>query len=215
MAFSQRILALAALCGLASCQTGFAQTGLTTIQDTLFKADGTRFNGTLTIHWTTFDSASLGTIVQQSTSVQVVNGNLLVQLAPNAAAQAPANVYTVQYQSDGREQFVETWTVPASVQPLKVSGVRTGSLINSGGGTAGNQTPLTESSVIGLVADLALRPTKGVGYGTNRVAVVDDAGAIRLPSAARAIAFSWMEQRARAGKRYTPMRKLPPESWTE
>src|SRR4029077_14583360 len=102
MTLGKNMLLLAAFSGLA-----WSQPGLTTIQDTLFKADGTRFSGTLTIHWTTFDTASLGTIVQQSTSVQVVNGNLLVHLAPNAAAQAPANVYTVQYQSDGREQFVE------------------------------------------------------------------------------------------------------------
>src|SRR6266700_3101247 len=88
----------AALCGLA-----FAQSGLTTIQDTLFKADGTRFSGTLTIEWSTFDSTGIGTIVKQSKSVPVVNGNLQVQLVPNAAAAAPGNVYTVHYQSDGSQ----------------------------------------------------------------------------------------------------------------
>jgi hypothetical protein len=29
---------------------------LTTIQDVLYKADGTRFNGTLTISWSSFDA---------------------------------------------------------------------------------------------------------------------------------------------------------------
>jgi hypothetical protein len=168
----KRMLLLAAVCGLAS-----GQTGLTTIQDTLFKADGTKFNGTLTIHWSTFDSSNNATIVQQTTSVTVVNGNLLVQLVPNNTAQPPANVYTVSYQSDGREQFAETWTVPASATPLKVAQVRTGTL-SSSGGTTGNQTPILESTVIGLVADLAQRPLKGVAYGTNRVAIVNDSGAI-------------------------------------
>ena len=37
--------------------------------------------------------------------MQVLNGNLLVQLVPNATATPPANVYTVNYQSDGYEQF--------------------------------------------------------------------------------------------------------------
>src|SRR4051812_5891501 len=112
MAIGQRILMLFAVCGLA-----WSQTGLTTIQDTLFKADGTRFGGTLTISWSTFDTSNGNTIVQQSRSVPVVNGNLYVQLTPNALAPPPANVYTVLYQGDGHEQFGETWTVPVSGVP--------------------------------------------------------------------------------------------------
>lgn len=169
-------LLLAALSGLA-----WSQTALTTIQDTLFKADGTRFSGTLTIRWSTFDVLNTGTVVQQSENVPVVNGNLQIQLAPNAGAQPPANSYTVQYQSDGREQFTETWTVPASTRALRVSEVRTGTLSSSsasGSGSAGNQTPIAESAVVGLVADLYQRPVKGAGYGTNGVAVVDDTGAV-------------------------------------
>ena len=175
MALGKRVLLLAAFCGLA-----WGQTGLTTIQDTLFNADGTRFNGSLTIQWSTFDATNIGTIVQQSRTVAVVNGNLLVQLVPNATAQPPANVYTVQYQSDGREQFTETWTVPVSAVPLSVSVVRTGSrtISSTSAGTVGNVTPIVESSVIGLQADLAQRPIKGVGFGTNAVAVVDDNGLI-------------------------------------
>jgi hypothetical protein len=158
----------------------FAQTGLTTIQDTLFKADGTRFTGTLTIQWSTFDATNVGTIVQQSKSVTVSNGNLYVQLVPNSTAAAPANVYTVQYQSDGNQQFTETWSVPPSAAALTVATVRTG-MVTSGGGTgtaAGNQTPITESTVIGLVNDLSLRPVKGPGFGTSSVAVIDQNGQI-------------------------------------
>ena len=173
MALGKKMLLLAAFCGLA-----WGQSGLTTIQDTLFKADGTRFNGTLTIQWSTFDTTNPGTVVQQSTSVAVVNGNLQGSLVPNAAAQPPANVYTVQYQSDGREQFAETWTVPVSAVPLRVSVVRTGTLAVSSIGTVGNQTPILESTVVGLQADLAQRPIKGVGFGTDRVAVVNDSGQI-------------------------------------
>jgi hypothetical protein len=158
----------------------FAQTGLTTIQDTLFKADGTRFTGTLTIQWSTFDATNVGTIEQQSRSVAVTNGNLYVQLVPNAAAAAPANVYTVHYQSDGNQQFTETWTVPASASALTVASVRTG-MLTSGGGSGtpvGNQTPITEATVIGLVNDLAQRPVKGPGFGTGSVAVIDQNGQI-------------------------------------
>jgi hypothetical protein len=171
------LLAAAALTGLAS-----AQTGLTTIQDTLYKADGTRFRGTLIIQWSTFDATNIGTIVQQSKSVQVVNGNLEVQLVPNAGVQAPANVYTVHYQSDASQQFTETWSVPASAVPLTVAEVRTGMLISTGGtgtgSTTGSQTPIPESSVTGLVTDLGQRPTKGPLFGTGSVAFIDDNGQI-------------------------------------
>ncbi len=168
----QVFLAIAAFCGIAS-----AQTGLSTIQDTLFRADGTRFTGTLYIQWSTFDASGIGTIVQQSRSVPVVNGNLQIQLTPNAGAQSPANTYIVNYQSDGFEQFSETWTVPLSGTPLRVADVRTGATSNSSS-SAGNQTPIVESSVVGLVSDLAQRPVKGAGFGTGAVAVINQNGQI-------------------------------------
>ena len=70
---SAAAILLPVLCGIAS-----GQNPLTTIQDTLFNADGARYNGTLVIRWSTFDTQNPGTIIQQSKSVQVVNGNLLV-----------------------------------------------------------------------------------------------------------------------------------------
>ena len=182
MALGRKMLLLAAFCGLA-----WSQTGLTTIQDTLYRADGTRFNGTLTINWVTFDATNIGTVVQQSKTVQVVNGNLLVQLVPNATATPPANVYTINYQSDGYQQFTETWTVPASTAALTVAQVRTGSQTTSGSGGAGNQTTFPESAIVGLQADLAQRPLMGVGYGPNardaQLALIELATSICRPEA--------------------------------
>ncbi len=181
MQLCRKTLLVASLCAMA-----LAQTRLTTIQHTLFKADGTRYNGSLVITWSTFDTTNPGTIVQQSLTVPVVNGNLLVQLVPNATQAAPANVYTVQYESDGSQQFTETWTVPVSTVALRVSQVRTGTVSSGGsGGTSGGggggsagTTPIAESLVINLQGDLAQRPVKGSGFGTNRVAIVDDNGVI-------------------------------------
>ncbi|HVW09830.1 MAG TPA: hypothetical protein VHC90_14675 [Bryobacteraceae bacterium] len=167
---------LPVLCGIAA-----GQNPLTTIQDTLFDADGARYNGSLIIRWSTFDTQNPGTVIQQSKTVQVVNGNLLVQLAPNSAAQAPANVYNVFYQSDGNQQYTETWTVPSSAAPMKVAQVRTGGGVGSGGGDGGSAGGLTgtpESSVTNLVSDLNARPIKGPGFGTNGVAVIDQNGQI-------------------------------------
>jgi hypothetical protein len=48
----------------------------------------------------------------------------------------------------------------------------------SSGTTAGNSTPITEASVIGLVSDLSVRPIEGPGFGTNSVAVINQNGQI-------------------------------------
>ena len=154
----------------------FAAPPLTTIQDTLFKADGTRFHGTLTISWTSFEAIDHSAIAQQTKTVTVVNGALQVTLVPTTTA-TPAAFYTVVYNSDGRIQFQETWAVPSSVQPLRIRDVR----IVSGGAAAGADTIATtvqESDIVGLISDLGARPLKGPGYAVDRVAFVNSAGAI-------------------------------------
>jgi hypothetical protein len=174
-ALRSAILAATVFCGLALAQT---TTPLVTIQDTLFMADGARFNGTLTIRWSTFDTTN-GTIVQQSRTVSVTNGNLQVLLAANAGAPSPANSYSVAYQSDGREQFGESWTVPQVTRSLKVAEVRTGTYSSSTAtGSVGNQTPIAQSAVVGLLTELAQRPTKGPGFGVGSVAVINQSGQI-------------------------------------
>ena len=173
-ALSPAIILSSVLCGNI-----WGQGGLTTIQDTLFDADGARYNGTLVIKWNSFDANNPGTIIQQSKSVQVVNGNLLVQLAPNNTAPPPANLYSVLYDSDGNQQYNETWTVPVSTTALKIPQVRTGAGVGSGGsGSAGGLTGTPESSTTNLVSDLNARPIKGPGFGTNAVALINQNGQI-------------------------------------
>ena len=94
--------------------SAFALPPLTTIQDVLYKADGTRFNGNLSISWTSFEAIDRSAIAQRSTTVVVVDGNLRVQLVPTTTA-TPSAFYSVKYSSDGRIQFSETWAVPSSV----------------------------------------------------------------------------------------------------
>lgn len=153
---------------------------LTTIQDVLYKADGTPFSGTLTIGWSSFEAIDASDIAMQSLTVQVVNGNLRVQLVPTTSA-TPAVFYTVTYNSDGRIQFQETWAVPSSAQPLRVSDVRISAPAASSGAPpadTGTTGATQESDVLGLVADLAVRPLKGPGYAAGRVAVVNSLGAL-------------------------------------
>jgi hypothetical protein len=163
------VLAAFALCA--------APQPLTTIQDTLYKADGTRFNGTLTISWTTFEAIDHSQVMQQSTTVTVSDGNLRVQLVPTTTA-TPTAYYTVVYNSDGRVQFQETWSVPSSVQPLRVRDVRVAAPATAGAQTGADTTPIQESDVTGLINDLGARPLRGPAYSSSRVAWVNSSGAL-------------------------------------
>jgi hypothetical protein len=165
-------LFLAAVCLATSI---FAAPPLTTIQDVLYKADGTRFNGTVTISWSSFEAIDRSAIQQQTTTVTVVNGNLQVQLVPTTTA-SPAAFYTVVYNSDGLIQFQETWAVPSSVQPLRVRDVRVATAGAVGSDTV--TTTVQESDIVGLISDLGARPLKGPGYAAGRVAYVNSTGAM-------------------------------------
>jgi hypothetical protein len=148
---------------------------LTTIQDVLYKADGTRFNGTVTISWTSFQAMDNSTIATQSVTVKIVDGNLRVQLVPTTTS-TPTTYYSAKYNSNGRIQFEETWSVPSSVQPLHVRDVRVATPSNVAG--ADTSAPAQESDIVGLIADLGARPLKGPGFAAGRVAVVDALGAL-------------------------------------
>jgi hypothetical protein len=178
MMIRRSLYAAALLAGLAA-----AAPTLTTIQDVLYKADGTRFSGTLSISWSSFQAADNSNIVMQTTTVKVIDGNLRVQLVPSSTA-SPAIVYAVTYNSDGRIQFQENWSVPPSATPLRIRDVRVASSGNvssgTGSGLTGNDTssPIPESQVTGLIADLGARPIKGPALAAGRTAIVDASGLI-------------------------------------
>ncbi|HEV3200787.1 MAG TPA: hypothetical protein VGZ73_22950 [Bryobacteraceae bacterium] len=154
---------------------------LTTIQDVLYKADGTRFNGTLAIAWSSFQATDTSAIATQRTIVKVVDGNLLVQLVPTTGSTPPV-VYTVTYNSDGRVQFQETWAVPTSTRPIRLRDVRIAASGVTSSDTGSGTGPLDESAVVGLTADLAARPVKGPGYAASRAAIVNATGSLESAS---------------------------------
>ena len=160
-----------ALCmALLWIQAGEAGPPLTTIQDVIYKADGTRFNGTLNISWNGFEAPDLSAIGTQMLTVKVVDGNLRVKLVPTLAAD-PAVYYTVVYSSDGRVQFSETWAVPASALTLRLRDVRVTAPV--GGAPV---TPVRQQDVAGLVADLDARPKRDTSFVAGRVAVATATG---------------------------------------
>ena len=165
-------LAAGILFGLA---VGRAAPPLTTIQDMLYIADGTPFNGYLLINWNSFEASDSSNIATQSLAAPIVNGVVLVQLVPNTSGSS----YTVQYSSGGDIQFHETWVVPASATPLHLGDVRSASGSSTPEGTTpppADTAQVQESDVVNLVADLAARPVKGPGFAPSTAAYLDANG---------------------------------------
>lgn len=152
-----------------------AQPALTTVQDILYRADGTRYNGTMFITWSSFLAGDASNIATANLTVPIVNGVLSVQLVPTTTASAGAQ-YNVTYNSNGVNQFTEVWAVPASTVPLRISAVRVSS------GTVVGPLPVTSpvqiGDITGLENELAIRPLEGVGFTVGRAAVINSSGQI-------------------------------------
>src|SRR5271165_6895228 len=136
---------------LLGCAAAVAAPPLTVVQDVLFNADGTKFNGVATIAWQSFQASDQSNIPAHSISTQIVNGLLRVQLVPTTNALSAAS-YTVTYNA-GNLQFVEYWAVPPANVPVRVKDVRLsgpGTVIGSGGGaTPPAITSVNISDVVG------------------------------------------------------------------
>ncbi len=129
----------------ATCEVGSSQPVLTSIQDMVYLADGSRFNGLVYIEWKSFDTSNGAVIGQYSKVIRIVDGLLQAKLAPTATTTNA--YYTVKYSSGGRVLFTEVWAVPQSSTLLKLRDVRaillpggfvSGPGSSGGGGTGGN-----------------------------------------------------------------------------
>ena len=166
------IWALLLACGSARLLQ--AQPSLTTIQDILYRADGTRFTGSVTVKWKPFLSGSSSFIPQQSLTVDIVNGVFKARLVPTTNASAGTN-YEVTFASQGKFLFTETWAVPPSTVALKVRDVRisTGTII-------GNPPVFGQlaqiSDIDGLENELLIRPVRGFNFTLGRAAAINSTG---------------------------------------
>jgi hypothetical protein len=162
---------------IATAVTGIAaaQPALTTIQDVLYRADGTRFSGTMQITYQSFSGGDTSNIATANLMLQIVNGSLRTRLVPTTNASAGAQ-YNITYNAAGITQFTETWAVPPSTNTLRVRDVRvaTGSVI----GPPPVIAPVQIGDVIGLANELEVRPMTGVGYTLGRTAVINSSGQI-------------------------------------
>ncbi len=154
-----------------------APPALSTIQDTLYRADGTPFSGLLFIDWCSFETGDRKNVSMQSVVVPVVNGVLRVQLAPTTNASTTV-WYKVRYNSDGRVEFTEYWAVPPSSTPLPLRSVR---LAAPPGPSSTGPTPapvVQMADIPGLAEELSSRMVKGTAYQPGRAAVINSAGMV-------------------------------------
>jgi hypothetical protein len=97
---------------------------LTRLQDTLYNANGSKVEGTVTIQWRGFTASDGSTVAGSSINVKIVQGVLLVDLTPNEAATPSGTSYQVSYLLNNGARSTETWLVPESPTPVTVSQVR-------------------------------------------------------------------------------------------
>ena len=114
---------------LPAAQSGPA---LTSVVDTVYRADGSAAQGVLVITWPAFVTAAGTAVAAGALNVTLgTNGALNVALASNAGANPPGVYYTVVYQLGPGEVRTEYWVVPTS-SPADLAEVRT----TPGAGTA-------------------------------------------------------------------------------
>ncbi len=153
---------------------------LTTIQDVIYKADGTRFNGVAYIEWKSFETPNQVPIATQSLTIAIVDGNLKVRLVPTTNS-STGGYYYVRYHSDGRIQFSEMWAVPPSSASINLSTVRAAAAQQNGGGVLAPAS-VTIGEIPGLTEELAARPVRGLGYAANRAIRTGTTGALEAVS---------------------------------
>lgn len=164
-----------ALLLLASAVAAAGQPALTTIRDILYRADGMRFSGRVSIVWNSFEAGDTSNIATANVTLPIVNGVLNVRLAPTTTASAGAQ-YNITYNSLGRNQFTEVWAVPPSTVPLRVRDVRVATGTVVGPATVTTQVQITD--VAGLPNELAVRPMRGAGFSIGRAALINQSGQI-------------------------------------
>jgi len=98
---------------------------LTTISDTVYRADGTPASGTALISWPSFQTAEGDVVAAGTQSIMIgAEGGFLAQLAPNVGASPAGTYYVVVFQLDDGTVRTEYWAVPTT-SPTTIAAIRT------------------------------------------------------------------------------------------
>jgi hypothetical protein len=108
-----RLLAALVAMMLAQGMTAMAQIATTTVQDTVYSANGTPATGSVVVSWNAFTTASGQSVPAGSTSATIGAGGLLtIALAPNAGSTPMGSYYTAVFHLGDGTTSREYWVVP-------------------------------------------------------------------------------------------------------
>ena len=123
---------------------------LTTISDTVYRADGTAASGTVLISWPSFQTAEGDAVAAGNLAVTIgAGGAFSAQLVPDVGASPAGTYYVVVFQLDDGTVRTEYWAVPAT-SPTTIAAVMTTP------GTGLGNLAATQEYVNGAVANRAL-----------------------------------------------------------
>jgi hypothetical protein len=123
---------------------------LTTISDTVYRADGTAASGTVLISWPSFQTAEGDAVAAGNLAVTIgPEGAFSAQLVPNVGAAPAGTYYVVVFQLDDGTVRTEYWAVPAT-SPTTIAAVLTTP------GTGLGNLAVTQEYVNAAVANRAL-----------------------------------------------------------
>ena len=99
--------------------------GLTTISDTVYRADGTPAQGVALIAWPSFTTAGGNAVAAGNLTITIgAGGAFVAQLTPNVGSTPAGTVYVVTFQLDDGTVRTEYWAVPVN-SPVTIAEVRT------------------------------------------------------------------------------------------
>ena len=99
---------------LAACGAA-AQLATTTVQGTIYRADGSAASGTVLVSWNAFTTPLNQAVAAGSVSATIAaDGFLSVNLTPNAGALPSGSYYTAVYHLSDGTVYPEYWVVPAA-----------------------------------------------------------------------------------------------------
>ena len=101
-----------------------AQVTTTTVQDTVYHADGTTATGTIIVTWPAFVTASGKTVAAGNITANIGSGGTVsLNLAPNIGSTPAGSYYTAVYHLDDGTVSKEYWSVP-NVSSTTVAAIR-------------------------------------------------------------------------------------------
>lgn len=100
----------------ALVNTAVAQITTTTVQDTVYSANGTPASGTVLVSWNAFTTSNGQSVPAGTTSVTIGAGGVLtVALAPNAGSTPMGNYYTAVFHLSDGTTSRQYWVIPVTV----------------------------------------------------------------------------------------------------